>query len=280
MTISFVAGVMLGVAVLHLLPHGILRLAREANGLSWAMGAVLVGILFMFFLNRLFHFHQHDFSGDDHSDEHQNEAQCDHKHHQHRKDTSWFGLVFGLSVHTLIDGVALAAAVQSESISGFSLAGFSIFIAIVLHKPLDAISVVSLMKSKGWSELKMTIANVTFAMMCPLGAMLLTFGLLQSNESSSWFLGLTLAFSAGVFLCIALGDLLPEVHFHTHDRGKLSATLILGIVLAAAIEYLPGHRHNEFKTTNPSADKSESESSATETMSEKESRKNESGNPD
>ena len=30
--------------------------------------------------------------------------------------------------------------------------------------------------------------------------------------------GCALAFAAGVFLCIALADLLPEVAFHAHDR--------------------------------------------------------------
>ena len=57
-------------------------------------------------------------------------------------------------------------------------------------------------------------------------------------------LGLALAFSAGIFLCISLGDLLPEVHFHSHDRLKLSGMLFLGIVIALAIESLPGHSHS------------------------------------
>ena len=39
-------------------------------------------------------------------------------------------------------------------------------------------------------------------------------------------LGWALAFSAGTFLCISLGDLLPEVHFHSHDRLWLSVQLI------------------------------------------------------
>ena len=41
-----------------------------------------------------------------------------------------------------------------------------------------------------------------------------------------------LAFSAGAFICIALSDLLPEVHFHSHDRGKLTLAFLLGIALA------------------------------------------------
>jgi zinc and cadmium transporter len=53
-----------------------------------------------------------------------------------------------------------------------------------------------------------------------------------------------LAFSAGVFVCIALSDLLPEVEFHSHDRVPLSASLVLGLVLAWAIGFLePEHTH-------------------------------------
>ena len=49
--------------------------------------------------------------------------------------------------------------------------------------------------------------------------------------------------SAGFFICIALADLLPEVHFHDHDRGKLTLALFLGVLLAIGIENLPGHKH-------------------------------------
>ena len=50
--------------------------------------------------------------------------------------------------------------------------------------------------------------------------------------------------SAGVFICISLSDLLPEVQFHSHDRLKLSAALLLGIVTAWAIGFLePAHTH-------------------------------------
>ena len=248
--ISFVAGVMLGVSILHLLPHGIVTMAQAQGPVSimaslyWALGAMLAGILLMFFLNRLFHFHQHDFSDQSIESEQPNpEAHCDHEHHHHRKDTSWLGLVFGLSVHTLIDGVALAAAVQSESGSGFSLAGFSIFAAIILHKPLDAISIVSLMKSQGWTEGRQVAANIMFALMCPLGASLFMLGLLQHGDYN-FLLGLTLSFSAGVFSCIALGDLLPEVHFHSHDKFKLSMALLLGIAISIGIEAWHARNHN------------------------------------
>ena len=51
-------------------------------------------------------------------------------------------------------------------------------------------------------------------------------------------IGYALAFAAGAFLCIALSDLLPEIHFHSHDRGKLIVSLFIGIGLAYALYYI------------------------------------------
>ncbi|MCA9158272.1 MAG: hypothetical protein KDA72_08095, partial [Planctomycetales bacterium] len=54
-----------------------------------------------------------------------------------------------------------------------------------------------------------------------------------------------LAFSAGVFLCISLSDLLPEMEFHSHSRFQLTAALLLGIMAAVAIGLVEGeHAHS------------------------------------
>ncbi len=245
LTISFVSGVMLGVALLHLLPHSIQKLGSS----DMALAVCLVGLLFMFFLIRMFHFHQHDLAVDTQHDHKQKEL-CDdaHDHHhvhcdQHSGDVdlSWAGLCLGLAIHTIIDGIALAAAVTGSSVA--SLAGVGVFLAIVLHKPLDALSITSLMAAKGWNLNQQLVVNLVFATMCPLGAILFAFGVGSMAEGSEMVLGVALAFSAGVFLCISLGDLLPEVHFHSHDRLLLSMMLLLGVLLALGIEFLPGHHH-------------------------------------
>ena len=244
LVLSLVSGVMLGVALLHLLPHAIAVLGN----IELALGICLIGLLFMFFMVRMFHFHQHDLAVDqDH--EHSKKQLCNEKHHVHcdhhhgHLDWSWIGLSFGLAVHTLIDGIALASAVTSEPHHTGYPVGLSVFLAIALHKPLDALSITSLMAAKGWDPAKQMTVNIVFALMCPLGALLFALTIDQLADSRDWILGITLAFSAGIFLCISLGDLLPEVHFHSHDRFWLSAMLILGVLIAWAIEHLPGHKH-------------------------------------
>lgn len=246
--LSLVSGVMLGVAFFHLLPHSIYVLKSVDQALLVCLG----GLLFMFFMVRMFHFHQHDLAVDsehEHKQKHLCDDQQDHHHvhcesHDGAMDLSWAGLCFGLAVHTIIDGIALAATVQSSSPTGWSVAGLGVFLAIVLHKPLDALSITSLMSVCGWNVRKQMTVSLVFSLMCPLGAILFALGVNQFADYRDLVLGLALAFSAGIFLCISLGDLLPEVHFHSHDRLKLSGMLFLGVLIAFAIESLPGHSHS------------------------------------
>lgn len=246
---SGVGGFMLGVAVLHLLPHAVLESRRP---LDWSLGWMLSGIVAMFFLIRVFHVHQHAvIEADEHiADTHAEHAPhaCAHDHHDHHHHPStdvnhprfeWFGLAFGLAVHTIIDGFALGAAVAM----GFA-ESFAIFLAVMLHKPLDAFSITTTMTAGGWKQSQRDAANIAFAFMCPLGATLFYFGVLSFGDSQYSIVGTALAFSAGVFLCVSLADILPELSFHSHDRFLLSAALLLGIMLAYVIGFFePSHFH-------------------------------------
>src|SRR5690349_10579195 len=53
---SFVAGMMLGVALLHMLPHAWDHFQAIDPAVRWLLG----GFLVMFFIQRFFHFHHHD----------------------------------------------------------------------------------------------------------------------------------------------------------------------------------------------------------------------------
>ena len=107
--------------------------------------------------------------------------------------------------------------------------------AIVLHKPLDAMSISSTMRAGGWSKRSRTQVNLIFATMCPLGAFLFFYGVGQFGDARNLVIGSAVAFSAGVFICISLSDLLPEIQFHQHDRLKLTLALFLGILTAYGI---------------------------------------------
>jgi zinc and cadmium transporter len=236
MLLSFIGGLMLGVAMLRMLPH-----ATHILGVEAAATSALIGLLTMFFLIRIFHFHQHEAPAEQ---PHAHDADCTLDHHPTSKDhsLSWTGVAIGLAIHTLIDGVALAASVQLEAGDSvdFHPLGLGIFLAILIHKPLDALSITSVMTAGGWSRRSTLIVNAAFASMCPIGAIVFfTAGPVLSDSHN--YVGFALAFSAGVFLCISLADLLPEVHFHQHDRLKLSAMLVAGVLVAYLIGFFDGH---------------------------------------
>jgi zinc and cadmium transporter len=268
---SLVAGLMLGVGVFHMLPHAYAQLGSLDQAVWWLM----VGLLGTFFLQRFFHFHQHEapeallldseasgrrqvpVHGHAHGNrehDHQHDH-CDHSHHNHnhaghshgKPAMGWMGIAIGLVIHTIMDGVALAAAVESEShVHGATgLAGLGVFLAIFLHKPLDAMAITALMLRDGWSARSRHLVNLGFSLVCPLGAALFYIGVSQMSGAQTVAVGCALAMSAGVFLCISLGDLLPELQFHSHDRVKLSAALMAGVALAYGIVFLEesGHEH-------------------------------------
>jgi zinc and cadmium transporter len=272
-TISFVAGLMLGVGLLHMVPHSIHGTGSADRSMFW----LAAGLLTTFFLIRVFQFHQHAAEDDEAHDHHANrevsardsfaaeskplpvfqttrpldhEHACSHHHHAataiRPHELSWLGVAIGLALHSALDGVAVAASVLVEARGGGAyLFGLGTLLGVLLHKPLDALSITSLMAAAGWPSRMRQTVNVGFALMCPLGAAGFYFGLSGLADSQhDLTVGCALAFSAGVFLCIALSDLLPELQFHKHDRMKLSVALLLGVALAWCVGFLePKHAH-------------------------------------
>ena len=241
MVLSLVSGLMLGVALLHLIPHSYAAVERIDSVMIWT----LAGLVFMLLLLRWFHFHQHDFgaaaadcglaSADSHDHAHAHD-------HAHPPDQSLgaAGLFAGLCVHTIVDGLALGAVLVSAS-AGVGLAGAGVFLAILLHKPLDALSIETVMAATGSAPVARRLAGWVFALLCPLVMWLFYFGAAPYLALDLW-LPATLAFSAGAFICIALGDLLPEVQFHSHDRVRLTLLFLLGIGLAMTLGWFePAH---------------------------------------
>ena len=258
--VSFVAGVMLGVGLLHMLPHAIEQSLAAATGppsetILQVMLWVLAGLLLMFFIERFFCFHHHDVED--------GEVTCHHEHptehgrgeghgrgeehgreEGHGHDITWSGAAFGLTLHSVIAGVALGASVQHGH-DDLQLAGLGTFLVILLHKPFDSMTIATLMARGGWSLGWRHVVNAAFSLAIPLGAAIFYVGMVDGGSGNgSSTLGYALAFAAGTFLCIALSDLLPELQFHDHDRGKLSAALLLGLALAYGICRLEALSHS------------------------------------
>lgn len=247
--VSFVAGLMLAMALLHFIPHAFFQVESVDRVARWALG----GFLVMFFLQRFFNYHHHDV------EEAPTGAGCGHAHHAGEphghgegakapggSPVAWVGTLIGLGLHSLLDGIALGAAVAADTHGEGLIFGLGAFLAIVLHKPFDAMAISTLMTSGGSSRTARHVLNGVFALSTPLGMLLFYLGASQLGESQGAAIGCALAFSAGTFLCIAASDLLPELQFHSHDRVKLSLALAAGIGVAILIGKFETSGHDHF----------------------------------
>lgn len=238
---SLVAGFILGMAVFHLLPHSLERIEGH-EGIVAVAGWMVLGTVVMVILLRVFQFHQHDLSAEGgdlyggHGDDHE---------HASISSSSLLGIALGLSLHTVTEGVALGASVKIDE--GL-LPGLAVFIAIMLHKPLDAYSIIGMMQSAGYNLRARNLANVAFALLCPVVAVASFWGVgMMGPMEEGVVIGYTLAFATGAFLCISLSDLLPEIHFHSHDRGKLLFAFLFGIGLAYGLSFIEGSSVHEME---------------------------------
>jgi zinc and cadmium transporter len=242
--VSLVSGLMLGMALLHFIPHAL----HQNHSVDQTMRLALGGFLVMFFLQRFFPHHHHDVSegAPEHGHRggerpHRHEVSTQHGlapqtlAEQSASQLSWAATTVGMAFHSLLGGVALAAAVGTEAGGHSGLVGLGTALVIILHKPFDAMTVSTLMAASGCSRFARHVLNVLFALVTPLGAVLFYAGASHFFASNPAVLGGALAFCAGTFLCIACADLLPELQFHSHDRLKLSLALAAGLAVAVLI---------------------------------------------
>jgi zinc and cadmium transporter len=279
--LSLSAGVMLGASFFHVMPEA-MQYAGAKFG--WWMSLGVVGL---FCIERFIAPHSHEIDGgghhhhEKHEHVHRHEGDDEHKHllaeketvplriegesplphllsepHDHRAAAptvaGWMAVV-GLTIHTFMNGVGLAGAVQAGSelgekttVLGWALPGLAMFLAIVLHKPADALAISTVLTRKGVSRQVIGMVQIGFALMVPVGVMAFQFtrGAI-AHDMQNQLTGAALAFSAGTFLFIALSDLLPEVQFHRHDRFALFLALTSGVAVMGGIALLEGHEdHN------------------------------------
>ena len=267
--LSLAAGALLGAALFHLLPE-----ATEQIHASFGVPTVL-GIALIFFLQRYVAPHSHEpwndssanrylHEADDSADRHGHEHGHIHEHAHESPPTHPIGdsaglehapvsrgmlsslvAIGALSVHSFFDGVAIGAATTGAGEGGGFLA-LGVFLSVLIHKPLDGLSVSSLLLHDGARVGALWAVQAGYAALVPVGAVV--FFITQGAVADPMpLVGYTLAFSAGTFLAIALTDLLPELHFHSHDRNKLSAALLTGLLVMWATSMIghSAHEHSE-----------------------------------
>jgi len=136
----------------------------------------------------------------------------------------WLVAILGLGVHTMFDGVAIAA--------GFLVAptlGVLLFLAVVLHKVPEGFTVASIMLASGRSRVAALLAGTTLGVLTLLGAA-------ATSLLAGRHVGYALALSAGTTIYVAASDLIPEVN---REGGPAIAwTVFGGLVLFACADWM------------------------------------------
>ena len=224
---SLISGFIIGMAIYHFLPHS-MEYIPGPKAWEQASGWMLLGIVFMVLLLQIFNFHQHEI------------PHVSNKKKSSIRPTSTWGIIFGIVLHSTMEGSVLGASLLSApGKSGAVPESLGIFLVILFHKPLDAWSIIALMKSSSSNASTHTKVNILFALVTPSAMALTYWGMGRLDHSIvTGAIGYIMAFASGSFLCIALSDLLPEIQFHRHDRGKLTLAFLGGLALSYILRIL------------------------------------------
>ena len=192
--LSFSAGVLLGAVFFHMLPE-IGKVLVDDTGLP-----ILAGFLLIFVMERFVFVHACE------------ERECD----IHQMGIPAF---LGISLHSLLDGIALGAGLMLPQL------GPVVLLAVLIHKMPDSISISSILLSAGWERRKVATLSLLFSLTTPVGALLAFLFSARFPENIAVALGV----SAGTFLAIATADILPQVH-RIQERNPLTLLfLFLGL---------------------------------------------------
>lgn len=204
--LSFSAGVLLGAVFFHMLPE-IGEMLGE--NLGWP---ILAGFLLIFVMERFVFVHACE------------ERDCD----IHQMGIPAF---MGISLHSLLDGLALGAGLMLPQL------GPVVLLAVIIHKMPDSISITSILLSAGWSRRKVAMLSLLFSLTTPVGALLAYFFFRALSPEN---VAIAIGISAGTFLAIATADILPQVH-RIEERNPLTLLfLVLGLAVSW-VGYLLAH---------------------------------------
>ena len=198
------AGYLLAVALMGILPE---CLAPENGGHANALWIVL-GYL-------LVHLMEHGITPHFHYGE---------ETHAGSRMSGVMALV-GLSLHSLMDGVALAAA-----LSAHGHLGALVFAAILVHRIPEGGTIASIFLARGFGSAGALVAAGVLALATLAGAL--------GQELLRIPVGPTLAAAAGLAIYVASSDLLPEVQKEPGWKSTLAVGAGLGLYLLSA-HFLP-----------------------------------------
>lgn len=225
--VSLSVGVLLSVALLHLLPEAFETGVGNAHVLFGLMLASLIGFFGLEKIALLRHSHHHEGDGHHH-----------HKgHDRHEAGRGGMLILIGSSLHNLCDGVLIAAAFLTDPLLGV-LTAASIIIHEVPHKLGDFVVLLN-----AGLRRRRAFALILFTSLCSaVGGIIGYFVLQQAQEWTPYIL----VIAASSFLYISVADLMPQMHERVSLSDAVPQLLLVGVGVALiySVTTLMHHGHD------------------------------------
>lgn len=222
--VSLSAGVLLGAAILHLLPEAFESQA-DLHALSWTLLAGLIGFFLLEKSAVLRHSHHHEHDGHGHH----------HGHDQREAGPGGSLILIGDAIHNLADGFLIAAAFLVDHRLGWLTAA-----AIAAHEIPQEVGDFIVLLNAGYSRRRALFYNVLSGLSAVVGGVI---GYL-SLDTAQQALPFVLVLAASSFIYIALADLVPDMQ-RQRRRGESAiqvGLLLVGIgVIAMVTSQLHAH---------------------------------------
>lgn len=224
--VSLSVGVLLSVALLHLLPEAFEGAVGNAHALFGLMLASLIGFFVLEKIALLRHSHHHEGDGHHH-----------HKGHDHHEaGRGGMLILIGSSLHNLCDGVLVAAAFLTDPLLGV-LTAASIIVHEVPHKLSDFV----VLLNAGLAR-RRAFSLILFTSLCSAVGGIIGYFVLQ--QAQDW-VPYILVIAASSFLYISVADLMPQMHERVSLSDAVPQLLLvgLGVALIYGVTTLMHHGH-------------------------------------
>jgi zinc and cadmium transporter len=189
--VSLSAGVLLGTALLHVLPEAF----ESQAGAHELFLTLLVGILFFFLLEKAeLYRHGHHHEGDGH----------DHHHHfdAHQAGRGGWSVLVGDSIHNFCDGIIIAAAFLADTRLGVVTA-----LAVIAHEIPQEVGDYIVLLNAGLSRRRALAYNALSGLAAVAGGVLGYFVVGPWKELFPYLL----VVASSSFIYVAVADLIPQL---------------------------------------------------------------------
>lgn len=225
--VSLSVGVLLSVALLHLLPEAFESAQADVHTLFGLMLASLIGFFVLEKIALLRHSHHHEGDGHHH-----------HKgHDRHEAGRGGVLILIGSSLHNLCDGVLVAAAFLTDPLLGL-LTAASIIVHEVPHKLGDFVVLIN-----AGLQRKRAFGLILFTSLCTAIGGGVGYFVLQEAQN---LVPYVLVIAASSFLYISVADLMPQMHERVTLADAVPQLLLVGIgvVIIYGVTSFMHHGHD------------------------------------